>query len=127
MSGWRKGAKAGIQPARERIDPGKSRPNLEGADRPILVIQRRYRCDPERLSWAQRYGWYFDWSAPGDSVVPEVISYVCTVWDSDTRGEMVPIVFPFNDHTSSKPSPVHQQDGNELFFMSTFLQLFSLI
>ena len=49
MGGWRKGAEAGIQPARERIDPGKSRPNLEGADCPVLVIRRRHRHDPERF------------------------------------------------------------------------------
>ena len=31
------------------------------------------------------------------------------------------------DVVGSRVGEVHQQDGNELFFMSTFLQLFSLI
>ena len=93
MSGWRKGSEVGIQSARERIDPGKDGSNLEGADRPILVIQRRHCRDPERFVWAQRYGWYFDWSVPGDSIVLEAMSYVCTIWVSNTYGEMVPIIF----------------------------------
>ena len=51
-------------------------------------------------STVQRSGLHLDRSVPGDDIVPEETSYVCTVKVPRPSESIVQIVPPFNDHTS---------------------------
>ena len=52
------------------------------------------------LPSTQRYGFPLDWSVPGDDVVPEEMSYICTIKVESSPDSMVQIDPPSDDHTS---------------------------